>query len=333
MSAPLGTSSSVLDAVKHTGLSDSSIAVDLREKVGKIVLLDPRRILPMPNNPRLKDNPGFTDESISLLADSILTLGQQCLIKVYPIEDPNYDVRLIDGERRYRACLMAGVMIRAEILEESSSEMTYLLSVASNFGGEGHTSLEIANIVTEFKNQGLSVEEIASIFSRSAPWVYQYLNVLKLSPKVQELLVVPSDTYGNFSDGVNRRGKTVLSFSLVINLCDLPHPDQEKLAFAIVNEGMSLTQAKRSILVHREKANMPKKRRRPKERFNSLRNLVSATTDKFGVYQDMQTSVLKEILSRQDPSSLSGLKQELESLMFDVSCIKNVIEGVDGSKK
>jgi ParB-like chromosome segregation protein Spo0J len=57
-------------------------------------------------------------------------------------------VQLIDGERRLRACTMAGVPFRAEVREGAAAgadvEELFATSFAANFGKQNHDAIEIA---------------------------------------------------------------------------------------------------------------------------------------------------------------------------------------------
>ena len=321
---------------KNPPLSPTPQIIDIRGKHGTVMFLDPRRVCPLPDNPRRKTNPGFTPESISDLARSISATGQIESAKVSLTDKLNYDAQLIDGERRHRACLHDGLMLRVEIREDIKDDADlYLFSVASNFGKEGHTCLEIADAIRIFKEErGMNVQAIADIFGKSTPWVYQYLSILKLDPEVQELLVseLVETEEGNAlpgETGAHKRGRrrdALLSFSLVANLCDLSHEIQKTLAFDIVRKGMSLTEARRHIFRHRDETGQHKKQSgRQKEKFVSFESLVVSTINKFGIFEDMKSVDVMEFLRKRDIRELRTLLKELNGLARSVSSFEALV--------
>lgn len=330
---------------KNPPLSPTPQIIDIRGKHGTVMFLDPRRIIPLRDNPRRETNPGFTPESISDLARSIAATGQIESAKVCLTNKLDYDAQLIDGERRYRACLHEGLMIRVEIREDIKDDADlYLFSVASNFGKEGHTCLEIADAIRIFKEERrMNVQAIADIFGKSTPWVYQYLSILKLAPEVQELLVselaeMEESISPSVEKSVRKRGRrrdALLSFSLVSSLCDLSHEIQKTLAFNIVRKGMSLTEARRYIFKHRDETGQHKRQTgRQKEKFVSFEGLVISTINKFGIFEDMKSIDVLEFLSKRDIKELRTLLKELNGLVRSVSSFEELVQrSVDDAVK
>ena len=93
----------------------------------------------------------FRESALRSLATSIKKTGQRQPITVrtrWAGAKPPYEI--IDGERRWRACKLAGITtIRVDIEERDLARHAdqHMLSLASNFMREGHTHIEISAAV------------------------------------------------------------------------------------------------------------------------------------------------------------------------------------------
>lgn len=150
-------------------------------------------VRPDPHQPRTY----FNAAALKALAKSIQTIGQRTPIEVRRLPDGSTErYEIIDGERRLRACRMAGVPTIRICIEASDldHQQQHFLSVVSNFHREGHTHIEISNAlayqVATRKQDGAQageiIEELAGSLGKSTPWVYQYLQLQKLIPELQE---------------------------------------------------------------------------------------------------------------------------------------------------
>jgi ParB family chromosome partitioning protein len=144
---------------------------------------------PDPRQPRTY----FRKSALAALAQSIKTLGQRTPIEVRAL--PAGDAarfEIIDGERRWRACQLAGVKTIRICVEqgEIDHQRQHFLSVVSNFHREGHTHTEISAAlqyqVECAKGAKGIVRDLANNLGKSEAWVYQYLSLQGLVPELQE---------------------------------------------------------------------------------------------------------------------------------------------------
>jgi ParB/RepB/Spo0J family partition protein len=157
-------------------------------------------VIPTQRIRRFQDQPRrhFNNEELRELADSIKEVGQITPILVRAITgDRNHEYELIDGERRLRACTLGQIKsMRAVVRTVVSEDEQFLHSVIANFGRVGHTPIETAMAIKRIRAtqriQGLTptqqVETIAKMCARSTVWVYQHEALLKLDPKVLEMM-------------------------------------------------------------------------------------------------------------------------------------------------
>lgn len=126
-------------------------------------------------------------KGIEELAESIKVNGQEQPIIVYPKgEDGNY--RIQKGERRWRACKLAGLTIEAIV---SKKELTDLEETAGelieNIQREDLTPMEIALGLQKFIDADWKAIDVAKRLGKSRSYVSQHLALLKLPECVKRL--------------------------------------------------------------------------------------------------------------------------------------------------
>jgi ParB/RepB/Spo0J family partition protein len=126
--------------------------------------------------------------NIDALAESLLTEGQQTPIIVYPRNRAGKYI-IQKGERRWRACLHAGIACidiivndkKQNPLDETAGELI------ENIQREDLTALEIAHALHKFVDDGWKQVDIAKRLGKSTKFVSAHLGLLKLPPCVLQL--------------------------------------------------------------------------------------------------------------------------------------------------
>lgn len=147
------------------------------------------QVRPDPRQPRTY----FRKASLEALAKSIKSVGQRTPIEVRALPaGQKHRFEIIDGERRWRACQLIGqktIRICVE-LQEIDHPRQHFLSVVSNFHREGHTHMEISAALQYQVDCSKStigfVADLAESLGKSDQWVYNYLRLQHLAPKLQE---------------------------------------------------------------------------------------------------------------------------------------------------
>lgn len=165
----------------------------------------------------------FRESALKSLAASIKKTGQRQPITVRRRRagaQPPYEI--IDGERRWRACKLAGIpTIRIDIegrdLPRHADQ--HLLSLTSNFMREGHTHTEISAAVhyqvdaamQAGLTRGQAVQELIEAVGKSEAWVYQYLQLQDLCADLQAKLHpdVPDQKRLRFAEAIVLAGLPV----------------------------------------------------------------------------------------------------------------------------
>ena len=140
-------------------------------------------IYPNPNQPRKHFHPGKLEE----LAQSIRACGLMEPIVVVKRGDR---YMIIAGERRWRACSIAGILeVPARILEADDQTVAEL-ALLENLQREDLNVVEEAMAYQGLIDMGLTQEEIARKMGISQPWrIQERLNLLKLGRVFQEYTI------------------------------------------------------------------------------------------------------------------------------------------------
>lgn len=232
-------------ATKNRGLGRGLDAIFAENTVetGGAVTLRLSEIEPNRNQPRKE----FDEAALSELADSISEHGLLQPILVRPMPDGGY--RIVAGERRWRACRMAGLSEIPAVIRELSELESAQIALVENLQREDLNPLEEAEgYGVLIETYGMTQEEAAKTVGKSRPAVANALRLLSLPESVKTLL-----REGKLSAGHARALLTIEDASQI-----------EKAALLITEKGLSVRAAER---LAREK----KRRKKPE---NPHRNIL-----------------------------------------------------------
>lgn len=255
---------------------DAIFMENATENSNSTVLLNLSEIEPNRAQPR-KD---FDDEALSELADSIAQHGVLQPLLVRPIADGGYQI--VAGERRWRACRMAGVSEVPAVIRELSDAEVMELALIENLQREDLNSVEEARGYEALMEQyGLTQEAVAKTVGKSRPTVTNALRLLSLPEEILSLL-----EEGRLSAG---HARALLSFE-----------EKESMLLAAkraVEEGLSVRALERLA----KEANAPRKTPAP------------ARTNRF--YEEVTLS-LKEHLGRKVRVAPKGKEKGVLEIEF-----------------
>lgn len=153
------------------------------EKKCKLVKIPIQDISTNPNQPRKT----FDDASIKELAASIEHYGLIQPITVRSLFSNKYE--LIAGERRLRACTLAGFKTIPAIVIEADPCDSAALALIENLQREDLNYIDEAeaysNLLIDF---GLTQEELAQRIGKTQATIANKIRILKLSPAVKKIL-------------------------------------------------------------------------------------------------------------------------------------------------
>lgn len=160
---------------------DTIFAENETEDSNSSVMLKISEIEPNRSQPR-KD---FDENSLSDLAQSISQHGLLQPLLVRPLPIGGYQI--VAGERRYRACRMAGLTEVPVTIRELSDTETMELALIENLQREDLSPIEEAlGYKALMDEHGFSQEEVATSVGKSRPAIANSLRILKLPDSVLE---------------------------------------------------------------------------------------------------------------------------------------------------
>lgn len=206
------------------------------KKSNEVIQIPARMIVPNPHQPRKN----FNWDDLEGLAESIHYNGLLQPITVRQIDENKYE--LISGERRLRACKMAGLSTIPSIVIDIDEQKSALLAVLENLQRENlHYFEEAMAIERLIKGFGLSQEEIAKKLGKSQSAISNKLRLLRLPSDIRynitlyglserharALLRLPTTTLMNqVIDTIAEQGLTVSATEQLI--CDILTKNPEK---------------------------------------------------------------------------------------------------------
>lgn len=164
------------------GLNAIFIENDSEDNNGSVTLkiseIEPNR-----SQPRKE----FDEKALSELAESISKHGLLQPLLVRPLPLGGYQI--IAGERRYRACRMAGITEVPVIIRELGDTETMEIALIENLQREDLTPIEEAlGYQVLIDEHGFSQEEVAQSVGKSRPAIANSLRLLKLPQSILNLV-------------------------------------------------------------------------------------------------------------------------------------------------
>jgi len=144
---------------------------------------------------------------ISELAENIRTIGRVInAVQCRPCKDDLERFELLSGWRRYHAVKQLGWPEIPVDLVDVDDRAAMLMILSENFSRKDLTPIEEAKQFQIARNSGLDEEDIASALkpAKSVPYVSNRLRLLKLAPKVQDLIHEGKVSPGHAEHGLLR---------------------------------------------------------------------------------------------------------------------------------
>ncbi|MGI6486406.1 MAG: nucleoid occlusion protein [Tepidanaerobacteraceae bacterium] len=139
-------------------------------------------IIPNANQPR-KD---FDEETLNELKESIINHG---VLQPIVVRKSRSGYELIAGERRWRACQLAGFKEIPAIVKEAGDSETALIALIENLQRENLTFLEEAEGYRQLMQvYGMTQEQLALKMGKSQSTIANKMRVLKLSTDILRII-------------------------------------------------------------------------------------------------------------------------------------------------
>lgn len=129
----------------------------------------------------------FDQEALQELADSIKAQGVMQPIVVRQVGNQRYEI--VAGERRWRACQLAGLADIPALIRDISDEAAIAMALIENIQRENLNPIEEAMALRRLQSEfSLSQQEVATAVGKSRSVVANLLRLLSLEPEVLEHL-------------------------------------------------------------------------------------------------------------------------------------------------
>ena len=234
LSALLGDAPDVDQLRKPVGYVNKEIIGNRpRQNSSDIFRIPADMIVPNPFQPRFT----FDEEALEELAASIRTLGLIQPITVRKIAGGRYQI--ISGERRFRACKMAGMPMIPAYVRDADDIAMLEMAIVENIQREDLVPFEEAMSFLRLIDEcSLTQEQMAERLSKKRSTVTNALRLLKLPVKVQHDLKEGLITVGH--------AKVLLGLE--------DHRLQERLCDMIIRDDLSVRQLEQQIRLAQEGA-------------------------------------------------------------------------------
>lgn len=172
-------------ATKKSGLGKGLGALMRENDTEKMVSTDTlplSEIIPNKDQPRKT----FDETTLAELAESIKQHGVLQPLLVRPLPGGGY--QLVAGERRWRACRMAGVREVPVVVKELTDTETMEIAIIENLQREDLNPIEEAEGLQALVDRcGLTQEEVAASVGKSRPAIANSLRLLRLPQEVRDM--------------------------------------------------------------------------------------------------------------------------------------------------
>jgi len=188
LGAILGDTSSIESLRKPVGYVNKEIVGSGKSgstiEGADIVRVPVDLIEPNPFQPRKT----FDDEALQELSSSISTLG---LIQPITVRKSGEKYQIISGERRYRACRLAGFEMIPAYVRTASEQGMLEMAIVENIQRENLDPIEVAMSYQRLIDEcSLTQEQMAGRIGKKRASVTNFLRLLKLPAKIQHDLKV-----------------------------------------------------------------------------------------------------------------------------------------------
>lgn len=217
-------------------------------------------LTPNPRQPRQ----AFDEESLEELAASIRVVGLLQPVVVRAVMPGHYEI--VMGERRWRACQLAGLDLIPAIVRETSDDDLLRDALIENLHREQLNPLEEAAAYQQLLDDfSATHEELARRVGRSRPHISNTIRLLNLPAAVQKRVAA-----GVLSAGHARALLTVTDVAA-----------QEQLAHRIVAEGLSVRAVEEIVALGTEPAKPTRRSAGRQPVAPALKDLADRLSDAF----------------------------------------------------
>lgn len=178
-------------AIKEENFSNAPSNTGATTKQGGVTKININEIYPNPNQPRKT----FDQESLDELAESIKVHG---LIQPIIVNKMDDGYLIIAGERRFKACKLAGLSEIDAIVKNYSGRQIAEISIIENLQREDLNPIEIAKSLQKLMQEyDITQEQVAERIGKNRSSIANYLRLLSLYPEVINMVEKGKVSHGH----------------------------------------------------------------------------------------------------------------------------------------
>lgn len=177
------------DKVNISNTTSGSVNKNSVQTIHNIPTVAIEKIIRSPYQPRKNFEPNALEE----LSSSIKAKGLIQPLVVRIVADKknpdNKQYELIAGERRWRACQLAGLHDVPVVIKDVDNETALIMAIVENIQRQDLSALEEAKGIKRLLDEfGLTQQQAAQVVGKSRTAVTNLLRLLSLNPGVQNML-------------------------------------------------------------------------------------------------------------------------------------------------
>jgi ParB family transcriptional regulator, chromosome partitioning protein len=265
-------------------------------KEEKVQEISVKELRPNPYQPRKT----FQQDAIDELKASILEHG---ILQPLVVRKSIKGYEIVVGERRFRAAKEAKLGTVPAVVRDLSEQQMMELAILENLQREDLNPIEEGLAYqTLMEKLKLTQEEVAKRLGKSRPHIANYIRLLSLPPKIQELI-----TDGKISMG---HGRALLGLRQKAKL--------PALVDKIIQESLNVRQLEK--LIHQINENVPRETKKPEKKKDIfLQEREHTLRERFGTTVNIKQSKNKgkieiEFFSKEDLERILEMLDQEDSL-------------------
>jgi len=262
------------------------------ENVSRETLIPLNEIEPNRAQPRTR----FDEDALQELADSIKQYG---IIEPIVVQKKGSRYEIIAGERRWRAARIAGLKKVPVVIKEYSEDEIFTIALIENIQRQDLNPIEEAvayqKLIQELK---LKQDEVAEKVSKSRTAITNSMRLLKLDPRVQQMLIDEMISEGH--------GRALIPIT--------DGDEQFTLAMKVFDEKLSVRETEKLIKKLQEEKNRPAEPEEEKKKDDSF------------IYKEIEEKLKKVLGTKVEIKRKANNTGKIEIEYYSIDELERIIE-------
>ena len=262
------------------------------ENVSRETLIPLNDIEPNRAQPRTR----FDEDALQELADSIKQYG---IIEPIVVQKKGSRFEIIAGERRWRAARIAGLKKVPVVVKEYSEDEIFTIALIENIQRQDLNPIEEAvayqKLIQELK---LKQDEVAEKVSKSRTAITNSMRLLKLDPRVQQMLIDEMISEGH--------GRALIPIT--------DGDEQFTLAMKVFDEKLSVRETEKMIKKLQEEKTRPSETEDDKKKDDSF------------IYKEIEEKLKKVLGTKVEIKRKANNTGKIEIEYYSIDELERIIE-------